>query len=685
MMSDMSEPVRVRPELLERVREIENVFIPLADGTRLAARLFLPAGDGANPVILEYLPYRKRDFMRARDEPMHRYFAAHGYAVARVDVRGSGDSDGVMTDEYSAREVTDGLEVIDWLSRQSWCDGAVGMMGISWGGFNSLQLAAQRPHALRAVMTLCASDDRYSDDAHFMGGCLLNENMQWGSILMTYAAMPPDPEIVGARWRQMWRERLEGLVPYPAHWMSHPLRDGQWRHGSVCEDFSAVECPVYAIGGWADGYSNAVGRLLAGLDVPRKGLIGPWAHTFPHRGYPGPKIGFLQEAIRWWERWLRRVDNGIMEEPMLRVWMEESVAPAPQYDERPGRWVAETSWPSARIEDRIYSFGAEGRLTAEGATSGRPVTFASPQNTGTVSGEWCAFGAPGEMPLDQRPDDGRSIVWDSEPLEASFDILGAPRVELEVAIDQPQGLLVVRLCEVAPDGASTRVSYGLLNLTHRHGHDRNEPMVPGRIERVEVRLNDIAHTFSAGHRIRIAVATAYWPLVWPSPAACTLTVDPVPSRLLLPFRPPGDEDEALVPFSQPEEAPGIGHNPLRALPFRRSFERDLVTNEFIYTLRSDGGEFGDHSLARLEELDLTLGYAFTRRHRIGAHDPLTARTEVSQWIELSRGSWHTRIECETSLASTHDAFQFVGEVRAYEGPEVVFRRRWNDELPRRGL
>ncbi len=313
----MSGEVSVRPELLERIREVENVFIPMADGVRLAARLFLPADGKPCPVILEYLPYRKRDFMRARDEPMHRYFAAHGYAVARVDVRGTGDSDGFMTDEYSDQELQDGVAAIDWLARQPWCDGAVGMMGISWGGFNALQIAALRPPALKAIITLCASDDRYADDAHYMGGCLLNENMQWGSILTTYNAMPPDPVIVGDRWRDMWTTRLEAAVAFPELWTRHSARDAQWQRGSVCEDLSAIGCPVYAVGGWADGYSNAVGRLLAGLTVPRKGLIGPWAHTFPHHGYPGPKIGFLQEALRWWDQWLRGRETGIVAEPML--------------------------------------------------------------------------------------------------------------------------------------------------------------------------------------------------------------------------------------------------------------------------------------------------------------------------------------------------------------------------------
>lgn len=303
----------------DRIEEIENVWIDLPDGCRLAARLWLPADarQVPAPAIFEYLPYRKRDFMRRRDEGIHRYYAAHGYASIRVDIRGSGDSEGILHDEYSHQEHEDALAIIDWIARQDWCTGAVGMTGISWGGFNALQVAALRPPALKAIVTLCAADDRYADDAHYMGGCLLNENMQWGSMLMMNCAYPPDPEIVGEGWRESWRERLEQLEPFPANWMRHPWRDELWQHGSVCENFGAIEVPVYAIGGWADGYTNAIPRLLAGLSSPRKGLIGPWAHNFPHDARPGPSVGYLQEAIRWWDHWLRGEETGIMAEPLF--------------------------------------------------------------------------------------------------------------------------------------------------------------------------------------------------------------------------------------------------------------------------------------------------------------------------------------------------------------------------------
>ncbi|MEX2644272.1 MAG: CocE/NonD family hydrolase [Acetobacterales bacterium] len=673
----------MEPAVLDAIEEIENVWIPLPDGCRLAARLWLPRGARNKPVpaVLEYIPYRKRDFMRARDEPIHRYFALNGYAAVRVDIRGTGDSDGLLEDEYTAQEQTDALAVIDWIAAQPWCDGGVGMIGISWGGFSALQVAALRPPALKAIITLCSTDDRYADDAHYMGGCLLDENMQWGSILMLYQSLPPDPAIVGEKWREMWRRRLEALQPFPAVWMRHPWRDDFWKHGSVCEDYGAIDIPVYAIGGWADGYSNAVPRLLASLKAPAKGLIGPWAHAFPHDALPGPSIGFLQEAVRWWDHWLRGNDTGLMDEPVLRVWMQESVPPQPQYEVWPGRWVAEAGWPSARIQRRTLYLNA-GHL-AEAPEHEVALSFSSPQTVGVRAGVWCAFGADGEMPRDQRPDDGGSLVFDSDPLHSRTEILGAPFVTLDLAADRPVAMICVRLCDVAPDGSSLRVSYGLLNLTHRNGHEAPEPLVPGRPYRVRLALNDIAHAFPAGHRIRVSLSTVYWTIAWPSPEPAVLTVWTGGSTLDLPVRPPRPEDDAIRPFEPPEAAPGSTHRKLSHVALRRRLEIDLTTNEMVYTLQ--GGEFGDAAVAHIEEIDLDIGYTISQRFRIVETDPLSARSEYWQTALLRRGGWSVSIECRTRLTSTGDMLEFSGELLAREGEDTFVWREWKESIPRRLL
>lgn len=680
---------RVVDRFPHRVREVENAWIPLPDGTRLAARLWLPETGRPVAAVLEYLPYRKRDLTRLRDDQMHRWFAGHGIACARVDLRGTGDSDGIFTDEYSRQEHEDALHAIDWLAGQDWCSGAVGMIGISWGGFNALQIAALRPPALKAIITLCASDDRYADDAHYMGGCLLMENLQWGSILMHYAALPPDPELIeedrrGEDWRTVWRRRLEAVRPFPALWMEHQSRDDYWRYGSVCEDFGAIACPVLAVGGWADGYSNAVPRLLAGLRAPARGIVGPWAHVFPYDAVPGPSIGFLQEALRWWREWLEGQPTGVMDEPRYRVWMQDSVLPQPQYRDRPGRWVAEAEWPSPRIRPQVLHLAGNG-LLPEAGNDDLEFSLQSPQVTGFFGGEWCAFGADGEMPMDQRPDDGRSLCFDSAPLDAPLEILGAPQLRLRVSVDQPAAFLAVRLCDVFPDGASARVSFGILNLCHRNGHDRVEPLVPGEVYAIAIGLNDIAHSFPAGHSIRIGISTAYWPMVWPSPAPVTATLRTAGSSLTLPVRPPRAEDAALRPFPPAEMAATREHLRLHPGRFRRTIERDLVSGDTVYTLLDEGADVGDAALVRIEAIGLDAGVSFLKRCRIEDQDPTHAAAEVVQRTRLSRGGWHIRLETRTRLTADREMFRFHAEQEAFEGQQSVSLRSWDLPIRRRGL
>ena len=377
------------------IRLIENLYIPLSDGVRVAAKIWLPEDAEQRPVpaILEMIPYRKRDGTIYRDVRMHPWIAAQGYACVRVDIRGSGESEGLLLDEYLPREQQDGVEIIDWLSRQRWCSGSVGMTGISWGGFNALQLAALKPPALKAIITLCSTDDRYADDIHYMGGCLINENPSWSADRFTWGALPPDPQLVGDKWREIWLARLEAQRPWLEQWLAHQRRDAYWKHGSVCEDYGAIDCAVYAIGGWEDSYSNAVPRLLAGLRCPRKGLIGPWTHAYPHLSEPGPAIGYLQEAVRWWDHWLKGIDSGIMDEPMYRVWMLEPKAPKPWYPSpsRPlggGGCLALAANPSAGPSPRPH--GADGASRPHRRPSSRSARPRSPAATAAAGAAMAA-------------------------------------------------------------------------------------------------------------------------------------------------------------------------------------------------------------------------------------------------------------------------------------------------------
>lgn len=670
--------MRVVQEFPHPVREIEHTLITLPDGDRMAARILLPedAEQAPVPAILEYLPYRKRDLTRERDDIAHRYFAGHGYACVRVDLRGSGESDGILIDQYRQQELDDGVEVIRWIAEQPWCDGHVGMMGISWGGFNSLQIAALAPPELRAIITACSTDDLYLDNMHYMGGCLLTDNLSEATTMFSYNSCPPDPELVGERWREMWMRRLEGSGLWLETWLNHQRRDAYWKHGSISEDYSAIKCPVMAFGGWADGYTNSIFRMLEHLRVPRLGLIGPWGHKYPHLGRPGPAIGFLQEALRWWDHWLKGRDTGIENEPMLRAWMQDSVPPTTRYEHRPGRWIAEPRWPSNQIEWRHWSMAPD-RLLDDSSSRREDVaqTIESPLSVGLFAGKWCSYTAAPDLPHDQREEDGGALVFESEPLEKALEILGGPEVKLEVASNRPVAIVAVRLSDVAPNGEATRVTYGLMNLAHREGHAEPKALEPDRRYRVTVKLNRIAQRFPRGHRLRLSISTSYWALAWPPPQSTRLTVFTRNSALRLPARAPRKLDEQVA-FEEAEGAAPPKVTVLEPEHHNWLVHRDLA--EDISTLEV----INDKGLYRLEPVDLVIGNRTWNWYTYQGSDFSSPRGETRTERIFRRGEWSVRTTTRTVLTCDPTHFHIHAELDAYEGDARVFSRNWRRSIAR---
>ncbi|MEX2649946.1 MAG: CocE/NonD family hydrolase [Alphaproteobacteria bacterium] len=672
--------MRIVEKLPRTWREVENVWIPVGrTGQRMAARLWLPDGAETRPVpaILTYLPYRKRDSTRAGDDPMHRYFAGHGYACLRVDMRGAGDSDGLMDDEYAAQELNDGKGLIAWIAAQPWCTGKVGMIGSSWGGFNALQIAALRPPALKAIVTNCSTDDRYTDDMHWMGGCLLNDTLDWGSSFFARLHRPPDPEIAGGNWRAMWMERLEQVAHPLETWVRHQRRDSYWKHGSVNEDYGAIRCAVFATGGWMDGYSNAVHRLLANLKVPRLGLIGPWAHKYGHQAAPGPAIGYLQECMRWWDHWLKGRDTGIMNEPMLRVWMQQEVPPKGDYPTCPGRWVAEPHWPAPAIKPRKLHLNAGGAL---GARAGKATTLrhASDQTVGLAGGEWCPHGIGGsgpQYPTDQREDDARSLVFETGPLTSPVEILGQPSVTLALAVDKPVAYVAVRLNDVFPDGHVARASFGVLNLTHRKSHEFPEPMAPGKRTTVRVALNDIAYSFRPGHRIRVAISTTYWPMVWPAPEPVTLSLATGRSTLELPIRRPRASDRRIA-FGTPEQGPPMAKSVVEPPSFHRIIEKDVGTGTVTIRAEENDGRYV------IGDTGVEVGRWVKERVAITEGDPLSAVTEMGSTFSYRKGAWDTKVQGTCTLRATKTTWLLSAHLTAREGDKKVFERKLDKTIKR---
>jgi predicted acyl esterase len=651
----------------------ETVWVELADGCRLAARLWLPEeGAGAVPAILEYLPYRRRDRHRGDDAILHPAFAAAGYASIRVDMRGAGDSDGVMTDEYTPREWADAVQVIEWIARQPWCSGAVGMIGLSWSGFNSLQIAALTPPALKAIVTTCASDDRYADDMHYMGGCLLSDNLQYGATLFTWLAAPPDPIIVGPRWREMWMDRLAAVEPPAARWMRHSDRDAYWQSGSVCEDYGAIQAAVLAVGGWADGYTNAVLRLLSGLAGPRKGLIGPWAHSFPHVATPGPRIDFINYVIRWWDHWLKDRDTGIMDEPMLTVWLQEAEPPRSRYETRKGRWIAEAVWPSPNVVPLRLDLGPSG---LGGTSHDFAHAIRSPATIGTASGEWCPYGWGPDMPTDQRDEDAGSLCFDSAPFDVPLQLLGGTRLSVELSSDAAEAMVAARLVDLAPDGTASRITYGLLNLLHRAGHERAEALIPGQRYRVEVKLKDVAYELPQGHRLRIAISTSYWPLAMPSPQSATVTI--YGGSLSLPRRDYQENPAEPPDLGQAWSPPALDAKILVAPERGRVHIEQNAENGSMRV-----GVVRNLGALHIAEVDLELTAVGSECYSILAADPSQVRSQAQRRAEFKRADWQASIVTQSILTSSGADWSFVATLSAYEGEVEVFARRWDLEIPR---
>ena len=656
----------------------EDLRVPLPDGTRLYARAWRPLTDEPVPALLEYLPYRLTDWTAPRDWQRHPWYAGHGYASVRVDVRGHGNSEGMPGDAYGATGPADGAEVVNWLAAQPWCSGRVGMFGISSGGYDSLRIAALAPEPLKAVVTVCSTDDRYDNDGHYMGGSVLGVDMHaWAATMLAFVSRPPDPAYAGEVWHDLWVKRLETVEPILHTWLEHQTRDDHWRHAGVREDYAAVKAAVLAVGGWHDPYRDTVLRLVEHLPADRvRGIIGPWSHQYPDRGRPpGPAIGFLQETLRWWDHWLKADSRGasgagrrgVMSEPLLRSYVMDSRPPATLYQTLPGRWVGDPAWPSPLVTPVSY------------ALRGAPVVVRSPQQTGLDAGRLLPCGNDADLPPDQRDEDAKSACFEFEVPEEIW-VLGRPRVRLRLTTEATRGQVVARICDVAPDGSSTLVTRGALNLSARHGRDQAIPWKPGSTEDVVFDLTAMGHAFPPGHRIRLAVSSAYWPWIWPQPGSeAGFELTPSGSVLELPLR--AQESDPSITFEEPEQSEPMGVNSPATLDEprpERLVVRDVAKGE--WRLEVDPRPGG----TRVYPDGLEFTQEALDTYTINESDPLSAAACSNWFIRLHRPDlpWDARVETHAETTCDEADFIISNEVICKDGDEVVFHRTWEKRIPR---
>lgn len=642
------------------VEIIEHEWITLSDGVKLSAKLWKPKTHGKTKgAVLEYLPYRKDDFTALRDEIRHKYFAGFGYTAIRVDIRGTGDSEGIILDEYPKQEQDDALEVLDWITSQDWSNGAVAMIGKSWGGFNGLQVAARQPKALKTIISLCSTDDRYADDVHYKGGTLMASDMLWwASTMFAYNTRPPMKQFVGDNWREMWLDRLENTPPFVVEWVKHQKRDEYWKHGSVCENYDDIKIPVLTMSGWADGYTNPVFRLMENLKVPKKAMVGPWAHEFPDLAIPGPQIGYLQEVLEWLDKWMSGED--VEHEDEFIVYVQDSVKPSTSFEYREGKWIDYLN-SKTETKDLLESFNGEVRLK---------------NNThhGLYSGVFCPFGQDGDLPDDQTIDNSLATSMLTEKLKNDLEIIGQPNFSVKVKSKQAEANIHVRISDVHPTGEKTLITKGQFNLNHFNSHEFPENLELDKFYEVNIPLDVIGYTVPKGHKIEISISPSYWTQVWPSKELEELTVDLSESKLVVPVL----KEEVL---KEPKYKKSETAEPLEKFIHRegkrtRTIEKELTTGEWKLK------DFSDEGLRKLKINGITYGTENYNTFTIKENDPLSAHVKCDWNVIVKDDDIDTKVITTSSMYCDVDYFYLDNYLEAYEDDKLVFTKEWNDKIKR---
>jgi uncharacterized protein len=691
---DDADHLRPASPAIHAVAALRDIRIRVSDGLELSANLWLPEplpdGTGAQvfPAILEMIPYRKDDWRAASDESRGEWLAARGYALCRLDIRGTGSSPGIALDEYTPRETQDGYDAVEWLAGQPWCSGKVAMWGISYGGFTSIQVALLHPPHLAAIVPMMATDDRYTDDVHYLGGCAtVSELSQYAVSMVGMNALPPRTEHRGAAWATEWRERLEQTPVWLFEWLRQQHDGPYWRQGSLAPGYDRLTTPTFLIGGWMDEYVDAALRMLERCtNAPRRALIGNWVHDLPDDAYPGPNVDWYHEMVRFLDHWLKGDENGVMDEPGLIAFRHGWADPEPFPIAWPGEWIAESEWPPTDLGERVFRLGAgevplAGRLLDSGRAEPGVERFRHRATVGTRAGlSWGAGGQPNGVARDVRPDDALGPTFTSAPLGADLDVVGAAAVVLHWESPVPVATAVVRLEDLAPDGTPFQVSAGILNLTHRASHESPEPLEPGVVTEVRLALRSTAHRFSAGHRIRLAVGSSMWPVVWPSPHPVEYTLHvggdaATASRLTLPILPPDHVGAIVPPFKT--TAAGLrevgsyrGDPPAwRVIEDVMDGSVTVETSEFGETTLPDGRA----TLYAGERLEMTARDA----------DPAHARMHNEVVYRLRENGSEILVEASGTIRTTETDFHMnVGLSVTLDGAPF-FERAWLESIPRR--
>jgi putative CocE/NonD family hydrolase len=653
--------------------DIQTAWITLPDGVRLSADIYRPTGGQAGekfPVLLEYLPYRKHE-ARSRNWPLYSYFVERGYAMAAVDIRGTGNSEGrLIPYEYSEIEQKDGEFVIDWLSKQPWSSGAVGMFGISWGGFNSIQMAARNPPALKAIVAIDATEDLYQDDVHYMDGIMHLDSWEMSMDLDNARPGAPEYRIDDENFRNRF-DTEPWMLTY-----KNQQRDGPfWDRASVRDRYDAIRIPTFHIGGWYDGYRDSVPRMLEHVkNAPVKAIVGAWNHTWPNEPYPGPGMEWRREAVRWFDQFLKGEDTGILDEPRFAVFVRHWHPPGPHLDDAPGTWRTEDGWPIARIRDQVL-YPQDDHTLAVAAPAETTHRLRYLPSVGFEAGGPVMWW--GDVAHDQRGTDAFSLTYDSAPLEQDLEILGFPHALLAVAANATRANWIARLSDVAPDGTVTQVTGAAMNGSHRISARDPKAIVPGEPFDLDIEMHFTSWVFPKGHRIRLAVNNAMWPMLWPTPEPMTTELKLGTSRLTLPVVPygPRPAPDYLPPAKDPvfagveslESGTTSGYGEIS------SVERNPQTGDVVARATNENGTRYPWGTERFHE---------TIRYEVNDRKPADAKVTGTYRMDVDLPGRKLVWDAQLVFSSDRENFHYSYVRRLTENGKPVREKTWNQTIPR---
>ena len=661
-------PARTRP----------NVRIPMRDGVELSADLFYPESDEPAPVIIKYYPYRKDDLLRGLTVDRANYYAAHGYVTALLDVRGTGASSGVCDRMLRLQEWEDGYDAVEWLAARSWCTGAVGMTGVSYGGYSALLTAAQAPPSLKAIAPIYAGWDLY-ENSH-PGGVWQAPiwTGAYNAMMTALSGAPPAADAEGA-WLEIWEEHLARNQPWLDTWMRNPVDGPRWHEGSVRYGLENIRAATFIIGGWHDIFVSDPFYMYMGLgpDVPKKLMMGPYLHIAPNIGSPGERVDHLHEIVRWFDLHLKGEDTGIADEPPVNIWVRGYDQPQARREGANGYWRSEAGWPPARATDEALYLHPDGRLGSTAPPGGKRgrVSYAYDPAVGiSTMGLMTGFGADTGLPLDQRRDAPASAVFLGEPLEADLEVTGFPDATLYISSTAEVTAFSVKLIDVHPDGPWALVSRGIKNATQRHSRTDPEPLVPGTVTELAVEMEAASYVFEAGHRMGVMVSSSDFPLVWPTPqnAVNTIHMDvDHPSRINLPVvrRP----DSGLPP---PDYRPAHAlPEPLGTTePLRWDLVEDLAGTEVSVVISTGGHITVDNGARIYTHMDFKV--------TTDRADPAASSVEAGYRFDVDHGASRTEVRSSTRVVGSSDSFHGVTALEVRAGGKPHFSRTWHTSVPR---